>query len=215
MEVCSLSLPGVIPKAIGIPSLSINSPISTIGRGRFSLLTPSLVTKSTVLKATTGDSRNGSYTRSLDTKYGKLELVIPRIVKAGLISNPIPDYARRTDDLETTIITLYKGAALRPGRSLTFIEKLYGHHYSTATVSNITEAVQTQVQAFHNRRPLSVRYMVIFMDATYLNVRRDSVAKEPLHVLLGITPEGNREVLDYAQHTQRNPPQTTRRCQSI
>ena len=40
--------------------------------------------------------------------------------------------------------------------------------------------------------------MVIFMDATYLNVRRDSVAKEPLHVLLGITPEGNREILDYA-----------------
>lgn len=40
--------------------------------------------------------------------------------------------------------------------------------------------------------------MVIFMDATYLNVRRDSVAKEPLHVLLGITPEGTKEVLDYA-----------------
>ena len=40
--------------------------------------------------------------------------------------------------------------------------------------------------------------MAIFMDATYLNVRRDSVAKEPLHVLLGITPDGTREVLDYA-----------------
>jgi transposase-like protein len=26
-------------------------------------------------------------------------------------------------------------------------------------------------------------------------VHRDSLAKEPLHVLLGITPEGNREVL--------------------
>ena len=36
------------------------------------------------------------------------------------------------------------------------------------------------------------------MDAPYLNVRRDSVAKEPLHVLLGITPDGTREVMDYA-----------------
>jgi putative transposase len=26
----------------------------------------------------TGNSRNGSYSRSLDTKYGKLEVVIPR-----------------------------------------------------------------------------------------------------------------------------------------
>jgi putative transposase len=108
----------------------------------------------------------------------------------------IPDYTRRTDDLETTIITLYrKGITTREIADL--IEKLYGHHYSPATVSNITEAVQSQVIRFHNRA-LSERYVVIYMDATYLNVRRDSVAKEPLHVLLGITPEGNREVLDYA-----------------
>ena len=31
---------GEIPKAIGIPSDSMNKPISTIGRGRFSLLKP-------------------------------------------------------------------------------------------------------------------------------------------------------------------------------
>ena len=77
------------------------------------------------------------------------------------------------------------------------IEKIYGHHYSPATMSNISKAVADQVENFHKRQ-LSERYAVIFMDATYLNVRRDSVAKEPLHVLLGITPDGTREVLDYA-----------------
>jgi len=144
----------------------------------------------------TGNSRNGSYTRGLDTKYGRLELVIPRDRKGEFDQQLIPDYARRTDDLETTIITLYrKGITTREIADL--IEKLYGHHYSAATVSNITEAVQSQVTAFHSRQ-LSERYVVIYMDATYLNVRRDSVAKEPLHVLLGITPEGNREILDYA-----------------
>ena len=108
----------------------------------------------------------------------------------------IPDYSRRTDDLETTIITLYqKGITTREIADL--IEKLYGQHYSPATVSNITKAVADQVKAFHTR-PLSERYVVIFLDATYLTVRRDSVAKEPLHVLLGITPDGTREILDYA-----------------
>ena len=53
------------------------------------------------------------------------------------------------------------------------------------------------MKEFHNRQ-LSDKYVVIFMDATYLNVRRDSVAKEPLNVLPGITPDGPREVLDYA-----------------
>lgn len=143
-----------------------------------------------------GNSRNGTYSRGLDTKYGKLELIIPRDRNGSFDQQLIPDYARRTDDLETTIITLYrKGITTREIADL--IEKLYGHHSSAATVSNITEAVKTQVETFHSR-PLSEQYVVIFMDATYLNVRRDSVAKEPLHVLLGITPEGNREVLDYA-----------------
>ena len=32
----------------------------------------------------------------------------------------------------------------------------------------------------------------------YVNLRRDSVAKEAIRVLLGITPDGNKEVLDYA-----------------
>ena len=100
------------------------------------------------------------------------------------------------DDLETTIVTLYrKGISTREISDL--IEKLYGHHYTPATVSNISKAVADQVKVFHER-PLSERYVVIFMDATYLSVRRDSVAKEPLHVLLGITPDGTREILDYA-----------------
>ena len=144
----------------------------------------------------TGNSRNGFYERDLDTKYGKLHLRIPRDRRGLFEQQLIPDYARRTDDLETTILTLYKkGITTREIADL--IEKMYGHHYSPATMSNISKAVAEQVETFH-KRPLSERYVVIFMDATYLNIRRDSVAKEPLHVLLGITPEGTKEVIDYA-----------------
>lgn len=144
----------------------------------------------------TGNSRNGSYSRGLDTKYGKLNLIIPRDRNGSFEQHLVPGYARRTDDLETTIITLYrKGITTREITDL--IEKLYGHYYTPATVSNIARAVQDQVNVFHTRE-LSERYVVIYMDATYLNIRRNSVAKEPLHVLLGITPDGNREVLDYA-----------------
>lgn len=143
----------------------------------------------------TGNSRNGYYARDLDTKYGKIHLSIPRDRNGDFSQKLIPDYSRRTDDLETTIITLYrKGITTREISDL--VEKLYGHYYSPATVSNLSKAMADQVKEFHSRQ-LSSRYVVIFMDATYLNVRRDSVAKEPLHVLLGITPDGTREVLDY------------------
>lgn len=143
-----------------------------------------------------GNSRNGFYSRELDTKYGKLHISVPRDRNGSFTQQLIPDYSRRTDDLETTIVTLYrKGITTREISDL--IEKLYGHHYTPATVSNISKAIADQVKIFHER-PLSERYVVVFMDATYLSVRRDSVAKEPLHVLLGITPDGTREILDYA-----------------
>lgn len=152
--------------------------------------------KSSILGYNTGNSRNGFYERDLDTSYGRLHIKVPRDRNGHFEQKLIPDYARRTDELETTIITLYKkGITTREISDL--IEKIYGHHYSPATMSNISKAVADQVENFHKRQ-LSERYAVIFMDATYLNVRRDSVAKEPLHVLLGITPDGTREVLDYA-----------------
>ena len=152
--------------------------------------------KSSILGYNTGNSRNGFYERDLDTSYGKIHIRVPRD-RAGLFEQQlIPDYARRTDELETTIITLYrKGITTREISDL--IEKIYGHHYSPATMSNISKSLNDQVETFHHR-PLSKQYVAIFMDATYLSVRRDSVAKEPLHVLLGITPDGTREVLDYA-----------------
>lgn len=152
--------------------------------------------KSSVLGYGTGNSRNGYYHRDLDTKYGTLHIAVPRDRNGEFEQQLIPDYARRTDDLETTIVTLYKkGITTREISDL--IEKLYGHYYSPATMSNITKSVEEQVKQFHSRA-LSDQYVVVYMDATYLSVRRDSVTKEALHVLLGITPDGTREILDYA-----------------
>jgi len=77
------------------------------------------------------------------------------------------------------------------------IEKMYGHHYTKQTLSNITAAVSGDIQAF-NHRELSKRYAAIYLDATYLPVRRDTVTKEALYFALGITPEGYKEILSYS-----------------
>lgn len=77
------------------------------------------------------------------------------------------------------------------------VEKMYGHHYTKQTVSNITAAVVGDIQAF-DHRALSKRYAVIYLDATHLPVRRDTVTKEALYFALGITPEGYKEILSYS-----------------
>ena len=74
---------------------------------------------------------------------------------------------------------------------------MYGQHYSASTVSNIAKPLDKDVQAFHQRQ-VKPNYVAVYCDATYLNVRRDTVAKEALHMLIGIDAQGYKEILDYA-----------------
>lgn len=143
-----------------------------------------------------GNSRNGSYQRRLKTRFGEIKITMPRDRKGEFSPVTIAPYQRTTDDLEQMIIKLYqKGITTREIADI--IEKMYGAHYSAGTISNMSQTLQEQVEAFH-RRPVQAHYTVVYLDATCLNLRRDSVAKEALHLLVGITPEGHKEVLDYA-----------------
>ncbi len=143
----------------------------------------------------TGNSRNGYYERRLETKYGTLHLNIPRDRQGQFKQALIPGYGRRTVDLEELVIQLYS-KGMTTSEMANIIEKLYGHHYSPATVANITKLTEQSVLAFHERQ-LNSCYTAIFMDATYLHLRRETVAKEAVHIALGITSEGYKEVLGY------------------
>ena len=150
-----------------------------------------------------GDSRNGYYQRTLHTEYGDLSLKIPRDREGLFHQKTLAPYRRNSDSLENTIIQLYRhGITTREISDL--IEKMYGQFYSPQTVSNIARSVETQVKEFHTRS-VNSRYSVIFCDATYLNVRRDSVAKEALHVLVGVTPDGTKDLLDFALFPTESP----------
>ena len=143
-----------------------------------------------------GDNRNGFYSREFKTKYGVLKLSIPRDRNGQFKQHTLPARKRSDDALETTVVHLYeKGITTREIADI--IEKMYGQHYSPQTVSNISKAVQSQVDEFHSR-PVEENYAVIYCDATYVSLRRDSVSKEAIHVIMGITTDGRKEILDYA-----------------
>lgn len=142
-----------------------------------------------------GNSRNGQYFREIDSEFGKLKIAVPRDRKGQFHNHLLPAYRHRQDALETTIIQLYsKGVTTREIADL--IEKMYGAHYSPTTVSNITTQVTEEVQAFHQRQ-LAANYVCLFLDATYLPLRRATVQREAVYVALGITATGRKEVLDY------------------
>lgn len=77
------------------------------------------------------------------------------------------------------------------------IEKMYGHHYTPQTMSNMTKVFSEEVEAF-KKRQLNSRYAAIYLDATYIPLKRQTVEKEAIHIAVGIRPDGAKEVLGYA-----------------
>lgn len=127
-----------------------------------------------------GNSRNGYYSRTLHTEYGDLQLQIPRDRKGEFKQQTIAPYKRTIDSLETTIIHLFQ-KDITTSEIADLIEKMYGHHYTPQTISNMTKAVSEAVEEF-NQRELDKRYVCIYLDATYLPLRRDTVTKEAIYI---------------------------------
>ncbi len=143
-----------------------------------------------------GNSRNGYYKRSYETKYGKIDdLNIPRDRNGEFEQQLIPAYRRRDGWLEDMVIQLYaNGVSTREIGAI--IEKLYGNKYSPTTVSNITDVAIEEINKWR-QRPLNKRYSILFIDAMSVKLRRDTVANDSVYFILGIDEEGYREVLDF------------------
>lgn len=88
------------------------------------------------------------------------------------------------------IIHLYR-KGITPQDIADLIEKMYGYYYTRQTISSITSKLQKQVEVFHQRQ-LEEEYLVVYCDVTYLSIRRDTVQKEALHILIGITKAGKK-----------------------
>ena len=142
------------------------------------------------------DSRNGNYLRSFRTEYGELNLVIPRGRNGKFSQQTLPAYKRTNDSLETTIIQLFqKGITMSEISEL--IEKMYGYHYTPQTISNMTKIVSEDIIAF-KERSLESQYSIIFMDATHIPLKRQTVSKEAVYIVIGIRLDGTKEVLGFS-----------------
>lgn len=142
-----------------------------------------------------GNSRNGSYFRQIKTQFGPIKVQVPRDRNGEFHQQTLPAYGQHTDALESTVIQLYShGVTTREISEL--IEKMYGSYYSAGTVSNISKQVASQVESYHQRR-LSDKFFCVYLDATYIPLRRDMYQREAVYIAVGIKPNGNKEIIDY------------------
>lgn len=149
------------------------------------------------------DYRNGSYSRDLVTGVGLIEdLPVPRTRK-GFKSQLFERYQRRQAQLDEAIAEMFVGG-VSTGRVGEVIETLTGVKPSPSTVSRVHHQLQEEFEAW-KKRPLEAAYLYAFADGTYFSViYAGEGCKMPILAIIGITLEGQREVLAFSVGDREN-----------
>ncbi len=129
--------------------------------------------------------RNGHNKKTLKSKYGNIDVAIPRDRQASFEPQLVKKREVILDGSEDLILSLYtKGMSVRDIQN--HLDDLYGYELSTTTISNITEKIMVKVDEWQHR-PLEAIYPIIFMDAIVLKIKIDSVVKNiAVYIMLGV-----------------------------
>ena len=144
-----------------------------------------------------GGTKNGHYPRTLETRFGRVSLQVPRDREGRYYPAFLKPYSRRLVDVGEVAVALY-AAGVSQRKAAEILGLLLGHRYSHETPSSLTDQVLGAAEAFR-RRPLPEEMAFVYLDGLFLKVFREGegVGREAVYVALGVTPEGRRQVLGY------------------
>jgi len=141
------------------------------------------------------DRRNGSFSRHLVTELGDIELHIPRTRRFSPLS-VVRAYARRARSVDQLILACFV-LGLSTRKVASALLPIVGEPVSATTVSRVAKSLDGAVEAFH-QRPITRRYRFLIFDGVVLKRKTGAGSvKRVVLVALGITPEGNKEVIDF------------------
>jgi transposase-like protein len=140
-----------------------------------------------------GNSRNGTTRKTVQTDIGPVTIEVPRDRAGDFEPVVVPKHQRRLDGFNESILSLY-AKGLTTGEIADHLREIYGAEVSRDTISRVTDAVNQEVAEWQ-RRPLDRGYPVVFIDVIVVKIRDGAVANRPIYVALGITLEGERDVL--------------------
>lgn len=142
----------------------------------------------------TGNSRNGSFPKVIQTEHGESTISIPRDRKGEFEPIIIPKHKSRGLSIEKLVISLYA-----KGMSVSDIEdelrNIYEINLSGSSISIITNKVNQAAQDWQNR-PLERQYLIVWMDGIMFKVRDGGkVVNKTVYICVGLNKTGKKEVL--------------------
>ncbi len=143
------------------------------------------------------DSRNGFYSRTLQTRVGTLSLNVPRLRNGRFSTELFIRYQRSEQALMLSLMEMViQGVSTRKVSAIT--EELCGAEFSKSTVSDLCRRLDPLIEAW-NARPLKeTKYPFILVDALIIKIREEEAIR-PRSVLIatGVTQLGQREILGF------------------
>jgi transposase-like protein len=148
---------------------------------------------------TNSDVSNGYRFRSVLGHGGKLELAIPRSRHHNFYPLILALIKDQNEECKTLAYELYC-SGLTTEQVGNLFDKIYGQHYSKASISNMMLEAKADINAWLNRG-LEKRYPIVYIDATYWHTRRvDKVSSEAYYTILAVKEDRTREVLSIVNH---------------
>lgn len=141
-----------------------------------------------------GNSRNGSSTKTLKGSHGEVVINTPRDRASTFEPQLVSKGQTRICGMDEQILALYaKGMSTRDIAAS--FKEMYGAEVSAGLVSKVTNTVMEQVIEWQSR-PLEAVYPIIYLDCIVIKIRQDKrVINKSVYLALGINLEGHKELL--------------------
>ena len=140
--------------------------------------------------------RNGYGSKTIHSSAGDFKIDVPRYRNGEFEPMIVEKGSNDISDIEQKIIRMYaRGTSNK--EIYEQMKELYGVHISPDMVTSITNKVIPKIKEWQNR-PLESVYPIIFIDATYFNVKVEQrIVKRAVYIILGINLSGEKEVLGF------------------
>jgi putative transposase len=140
-----------------------------------------------------GNTRNGSRTKTVLTDVGPVEVRVPRDAAGTFEPQIVRKRQRRLSGVDDLVLSL-SAKGLTHGEISAHLAEVYGTDVSKQTISTITDKVMDGMAEWQNR-PLDPVYPVVFIDAINVKIRDGQVANRPIYVVMAVTVDGHRDIL--------------------
>ena len=140
--------------------------------------------------------RNGYSSKTVHSSEGDIKLNIPRDRQGAFDPIIVEKGQKDISSIEEKIIRMY-ARGFSNQNIYEEMQELYGVRVSPDMVTAITDKIIPEIREWQKRQ-LEEQYAIVFVDATYFNVKQDGIVmKKAVYIALGVTMTGEKEILGF------------------